>query len=63
VDVKGKEAAFDLRKGPPAGTTPLFPLPEALDRDRAGPRAHLRIPASRRDTTQGDEAHSPLLID
>ena len=31
VDSGGKEVAFDLRKGPPSGFTPLFPAPEVLD--------------------------------
>ena len=31
VDPSGKEIAFDLRKGPPAGYIPLFPPPEVLD--------------------------------
>jgi cytochrome c peroxidase len=31
VDPSGKEIAFDLRKGPPSGYTPLFPPPEVLD--------------------------------
>jgi hypothetical protein len=31
VDAKGNEVAFDLRVGPPSGTTPLFPPPEVLD--------------------------------
>jgi cytochrome c peroxidase len=31
VDSNGKEIAFDLRKGPPPGYTPLFPPPEVLD--------------------------------
>jgi cytochrome c peroxidase len=31
VDPNGKEIAFDLRKGPPPGYTPLFPPPEVLD--------------------------------
>ncbi len=31
VDASGDEAAFDLRTGPPAGYTPLFPPPEVLD--------------------------------
>jgi len=31
VNPNGKEIAFDLRKGPPAGYTPLFPPPEVLD--------------------------------
>ena len=31
VDANGNEVAFDLRNGPPAGTTPLFPPPEVLD--------------------------------
>jgi cytochrome c peroxidase len=31
VNSSGQEAAFDLRKGPPAGYTPLFPPPEVLD--------------------------------
>ena len=31
VDTSGNERAFDLRKGPPSGYTPLFPLPEVLD--------------------------------
>jgi cytochrome c peroxidase len=31
VDASGKEIAFDLRKGPPAGFTSLFPPPEVLD--------------------------------
>jgi cytochrome c peroxidase len=31
VDSNGKEVAFDLRKGPPTGYTPLFPPPEILD--------------------------------
>ena len=31
VDASGKEIAFDLRKGPPSGYTPLFPPPEVLD--------------------------------
>jgi cytochrome c peroxidase len=31
VDATGKEIAFDLRKGPPAGYTPLFPPPEVLE--------------------------------
>jgi hypothetical protein len=31
VDANGKEIAFDLRKGPPSGYTPLFPPPEVLD--------------------------------
>jgi cytochrome c peroxidase len=31
VDTSGKEIAFDLRKGPPPGYTPLFPPPEVLD--------------------------------
>jgi cytochrome c peroxidase len=31
VDAKGNEVAFDLRNGPPAGTTRLIPPPEVLD--------------------------------
>ena len=31
VDASGKEIAFDLRKGPPAGYTALFPPPEVLE--------------------------------
>jgi cytochrome c peroxidase len=31
VDAAGKEMAFDLRKGPPAGYTALFPPPEVLE--------------------------------
>ena len=31
VNASGQEIAFDLRKGPPAGYTPLFPPPEVLD--------------------------------
>jgi len=31
VDSNGKEIAFDLRKGPPPGYTPLFLPPEVLD--------------------------------
>jgi cytochrome c peroxidase len=31
MDTNGKEIAFDLRKGPPPGYTPLFPPPEVLD--------------------------------
>jgi cytochrome c peroxidase len=31
VDAAGKEIAFDLRKHPPSGNTPLFPPPEVLD--------------------------------
>lgn len=31
VDSNGKEIAFDLRKGPPPGYTPLFPPPEVLE--------------------------------
>jgi cytochrome c peroxidase len=31
VDSSGKEIAFDLRKGPPSGYTPLFSPPEVLD--------------------------------
>ena len=31
VNANGKEIAFDLRKGPPSGYTPLFPPPEVLD--------------------------------
>lgn len=31
ADASGKETAFDLRKGPPSGYTPLFPPPEVLD--------------------------------
>jgi cytochrome c peroxidase len=31
VNASGQEIAFDLRKGPPAGFTPLFPPPEVLD--------------------------------
>jgi cytochrome c peroxidase len=31
VDASGKEIAFDLRKGPPSGYTPVFPPPEVLD--------------------------------
>jgi cytochrome c peroxidase len=31
VDGNGNEVAFDLRNGPPAGTTPLLPPPEVLD--------------------------------
>ena len=31
VDANGKEVAFDLRKGPPSGDTPIFPPPEVLD--------------------------------
>ena len=31
VDAVGNEVAFDLRNGPPAGTTPLFPPPEVID--------------------------------
>jgi cytochrome c peroxidase len=31
VDASGKEIAFDLRKGPPSGYTPLFSPPEVLD--------------------------------
>ncbi len=31
VDANGKEIAFDLRKGPPSGYTPLFPPPEVLE--------------------------------
>jgi hypothetical protein len=31
VNVNGREVAFDLRKGPPAGYNPLFPPPEVID--------------------------------
>jgi cytochrome c peroxidase len=31
VNASGQEIAFDFRKGPPAGYTPLFPPPEVLD--------------------------------
>ena len=31
VDASGKETAFDLRKGPPAGYAALFPAPEVLE--------------------------------
>jgi cytochrome c peroxidase len=31
VNANGKEIAFDLRKDPPSGYTPLFPPPEVLD--------------------------------
>jgi len=31
VNASGQEMAFDLRKGPPAGYTPVFPPPEVLD--------------------------------
>jgi cytochrome c peroxidase len=31
VNANGQEVAFDLRKGPPTGFTPLFPPPEVLD--------------------------------
>jgi cytochrome c peroxidase len=31
VNASGQEIAFDLRQGPPAGYTPLFPPPEVLD--------------------------------
>jgi cytochrome c peroxidase len=31
VDANGNEVAFDLRNGPPAGFSPLFPAPEVLD--------------------------------
>ena len=31
VNAAGKEVAFDLRTGPPAGFKPLFPPPEVLD--------------------------------
>ena len=31
VNAAGQEVAFDLRKGPPSGYTPLFPPPEVLD--------------------------------
>jgi cytochrome c peroxidase len=31
VNANGQEVAFDLRKGPPAGFSPLFPPPEVLD--------------------------------
>jgi cytochrome c peroxidase len=31
VDASGNEVAFDLRNGPPPGTTRLFPPPEVLD--------------------------------
>jgi cytochrome c peroxidase len=31
VDASGKETAFDLRKGPPAGYNALFPPPEVLE--------------------------------
>ncbi|WP_131989855.1 choice-of-anchor tandem repeat GloVer-containing protein [Chthoniobacter flavus] len=31
VNTAGEEVAFDLRVGPPAGYTPLFPAPEVLD--------------------------------
>jgi len=31
VDASGKEIAFDLRTGPPAGYTALFPPPEVLE--------------------------------
>ena len=31
ADASGKEIAFDVRKGPPSGYTPLFPPPEVLD--------------------------------
>ena len=31
VDAAGNEVAFDLRNGPPAGTTRLFPPPEVID--------------------------------
>ena len=30
-DANGNEVAFDLRNGPPAGTTRLFPPPEVID--------------------------------
>jgi hypothetical protein len=31
VNASGQEVAFDLREGPPADFTPLFPPPEVLD--------------------------------
>jgi cytochrome c peroxidase len=31
ANAAGQEVAFDLRKGPPAGFTPLFPPPEVID--------------------------------
>ena len=31
VNAAGQQVAFDLRNGPPAGYTPLFPPPEVLD--------------------------------
>ena len=31
VNAAGQEVAFDLRKGPPSGYTPLLPPPEVLD--------------------------------
>ena len=31
VDANGNEFAFNLRSGPPAGSTPLSPQPEVLD--------------------------------
>src|SRR5260370_12034711 len=31
VNANGMEIAFDLRKGPPSGYTPLFPPPVVLD--------------------------------
>jgi cytochrome c peroxidase len=31
TNAQGQEVAFDLRMGPPAGYTPLFPPPEVLD--------------------------------
>jgi cytochrome c peroxidase len=31
VDANGNEVVYDLRNGPPAGTTALFPPPEVLD--------------------------------
>ena len=31
LNADGKEVAFDLRKGPPSGHTPLFSPPEVLD--------------------------------
>ena len=31
VDANSNEVAFNLRSGPPAGSTPLSPQPEVLD--------------------------------
>ena len=51
-----REIAFDLRKGPPAGFTPLFPPPEVLDnvQNVAGVTPAQATPAAESDGQVGN---------